>query len=101
MKVRIDKLLVERGLALSRERAQALVLAGRVLVNGQKVEKAGAGAEEDAEIRLLGEDLPYVGLAGVKWEAPPEHWHIDLPRPTSTNLAPATTPLTHSIFRTR
>ncbi|HMC29311.1 MAG TPA: S4 domain-containing protein, partial [Candidatus Angelobacter sp.] len=57
MKVRIDKLLVERGLAASRERAQALVLAGRVLVNEQKIEKAGAGVEQDAEVRLLGEDL--------------------------------------------
>ncbi|HWX54970.1 MAG TPA: TlyA family RNA methyltransferase [Verrucomicrobiae bacterium] len=78
MKVRIDKLLVDRGLALSRERAQALVLAGRVLVNGQKVEKAGAGTEANAEIRLLGEDLRYVGRGGLKLEAALEHWKIDL-----------------------
>jgi 23S rRNA (cytidine1920-2'-O)/16S rRNA (cytidine1409-2'-O)-methyltransferase len=78
MKVRIDKLLVERGLALSRERAQALVLAGRVLVNGQKVEKAGATFEEDAEIRLLGEDLRYVSRGGLKLEAALEHWKIDI-----------------------
>ncbi len=78
MKVRIDKLLVERGLALSRERAQALVIAGRVMVNGQKVEKAGAGAEEDSEIRLLGDDLRYVGRGGLKLEAALEHWKIDL-----------------------
>ncbi len=79
MKVRIDKLLVERGLALSRERAQALVLAGRVMVNGQKVEKAGTGAEENSEIRLLGDDLRYVGRGGLKLEAALEHWKIDLP----------------------
>jgi 23S rRNA (cytidine1920-2'-O)/16S rRNA (cytidine1409-2'-O)-methyltransferase len=78
MKVRIDKLLVERGLALSRERAQALVIAGRVMVNGQKVEKAGAGADEDSEIRLLGDDLRYVGRGGLKLEAALEHWQIDL-----------------------
>jgi len=78
MKVRIDKLLVERGLALSRERAQALVLAGRVLANGQKVEKAGAPFEEDVEIRLLGEDLRYVSRGGVKLEAALEHWKIDI-----------------------
>lgn len=78
MKVRIDKLLVERGLALSRERAQALVLAGRVLANGQKVEKAGATFEEDVDIRLLGEDLRYVSRGGLKLEAALEHWNIDV-----------------------
>ena len=78
MKVRIDKLLVERGLAPSRERAQAMVLSGRVLVNEQKVEKAGAGVALDAEIRLLGEDMRYVGRGGLKLEAALEHWKIDL-----------------------
>jgi 23S rRNA (cytidine1920-2'-O)/16S rRNA (cytidine1409-2'-O)-methyltransferase len=78
MKVRIDKLLVERGLVPSRERAQALVLAGRVLVNAQKIEKAGAGVEQDAEIRLLGEDLRYVGRGGLKLEAALANWRIEL-----------------------
>jgi 23S rRNA (cytidine1920-2'-O)/16S rRNA (cytidine1409-2'-O)-methyltransferase len=78
MKVRIDKLLVERKLALSRERAQALVLAGRVLVNGQKVEKAGAGVDSGAEIRLLGPDLKYVSRGGLKLEAALRHWNLDV-----------------------
>ncbi len=78
MKVRIDKLLVERGVVASRERAQAMVLAGRVLVNSQKVEKAGASVEQDAEIRVLGEDLKYVSRGGVKLEAALDHWKIDL-----------------------
>ena len=78
MKVRIDKLLVERKLTPSRERAQALVLAGRVLVNGQKVEKAGAGVESDAEIRLLGTDLKYVSRGGLKLEAALQNWSIDV-----------------------
>ncbi|HKF23773.1 MAG TPA: TlyA family RNA methyltransferase [Candidatus Angelobacter sp.] len=77
MKVRIDKLLVERGVAASRERAQAMVLAGRVLVDGQKVEKAGAGVDPGADIRLLGEDLKYVGRGGLKLEAALDHWKID------------------------
>ena len=77
-RIRIDKLLVDRGLALSRERAQALVLAGRVLVNGQKVEKAGTPVENDAEIRLLGEDLRYVSRGGLKLEFALEHWKIDI-----------------------
>ncbi len=78
MKVRIDKLLVERGLVPSRERAQALVLAGRVLVNEQKILKAGASVDPDAELRLLGEDLKYVGRGGLKLEAALHHWKIDL-----------------------
>ena len=78
MKLRIDKLLVERGLVGSRERAQAMILAGRVLVNEQKVEKSGASVEADAEIRLLGEDLRYVSRGGLKLEAALTHWRIDL-----------------------
>jgi len=78
MKVRIDKLLVERGLAASRERAQAIVLAGRVLVNSQKVEKAGASVDTDADIRVLGEDLRYVSRGGLKLEAALAQWKIDL-----------------------
>jgi 23S rRNA (cytidine1920-2'-O)/16S rRNA (cytidine1409-2'-O)-methyltransferase len=78
MKVRIDKLLVERGVVASRERAHAMVLAGRVLVNSQKVEKAGASVEPDAEIRVLGEDLKYVSRGGLKLEAALDHWKIDL-----------------------
>ncbi len=78
MKVRIDKLLVERRFAPSRERAQALVLAGRVLVNGQKIEKAGAGVDAEAEIRLLGTDLKYVSRGGLKLEAALRHWNVDV-----------------------
>src|SRR5512138_2720506 len=77
MKVRIDKLLVERGLAPSRERAQAMILAGRVLVNEQKVEKAGAPVADDATIRLLGEDQRYVSRGGLKLEKALEHWRLD------------------------
>jgi 23S rRNA (cytidine1920-2'-O)/16S rRNA (cytidine1409-2'-O)-methyltransferase len=78
MKSRLDRFLVERGLAPSRERAQALILAGRVLVNEQKVEKPGAGVAGDAAVRLLGDDLRYVGRGGLKLEAALEHWQIDL-----------------------
>jgi len=76
--MRLDKLLLERGLTGSRERAQALILAGKVLVNGQKVEKAGAGVEGSAEIRLLGVDLKYVSRGGLKLEAALRHWQIDV-----------------------
>ncbi len=78
MKLRLDKLLVDRGLAASRQRAQALILAGKVLVNSQKQEKAGAQVEEEAAVRLLGEDLKYVSRGGLKLERALEHWHINV-----------------------
>src|SRR5580700_3178052 len=78
LKLRLDELLVDRGLAASRERAQALILAGKVLVNDQKLEKAGAQVEAEAVVRLLGEDLKYVSRGGLKLERGLEHWHIDV-----------------------
>jgi 23S rRNA (cytidine1920-2'-O)/16S rRNA (cytidine1409-2'-O)-methyltransferase len=78
MKSRLDKLLLERALAPSRERAQALILAGRVLVNEQKVEKPGTAVEESAALRILGEQQRYVSRGGFKLEAALAHWHIDL-----------------------
>jgi len=76
--MRLDKLLLERGMTASRERAQALILAGKVLVDGQKIEKAGASTETAAEIRLLGEDLKYVSRGGLKLEAALERWPIEV-----------------------
>jgi 23S rRNA (cytidine1920-2'-O)/16S rRNA (cytidine1409-2'-O)-methyltransferase len=78
LKLRLDKLLVDRGLAASRERAQALILAGKVLVSDQKVDKAGAQVLADAAVRLLGEDLKYVSRGGLKLERALEHWHVDV-----------------------
>ncbi len=69
MRNRLDKLLVEQGLAPSRERAQALILAGRVLVNQQKVEKPGASVDDTALLRVLGEEQRYVSRGGLKLEA--------------------------------
>ena len=78
MKTRLDKLLVERGLAASRERAQSMILAGKVLVNEQKVEKAGSSVEDDAPLRILGEQLRYVSRGGLKLERALEWWNIDV-----------------------
>jgi 23S rRNA (cytidine1920-2'-O)/16S rRNA (cytidine1409-2'-O)-methyltransferase len=78
MRDRLDKLLLARGLAPSRERAQALILAGRVLVNEQKVEKPGASVEDDAQFRVLGEEQRYVSRGGFKLEAALSRWQIDL-----------------------
>ena len=68
-KLRLDRLLVGRGLSESRERAQAMIVAGQILVGGQKRDKAGTLVPEDAEIRVLGEPLTYVSRGGRKLEA--------------------------------
>lgn len=78
MKTRLDKLLVDQGHAASRERAQALILAGRVLVDEQRVDKPGTAVHAEAMIRLLGSDLKYVSRGGLKLEQALEHWKIVL-----------------------
>ncbi len=77
-KMRLDVLLSLRGLVSSRERARALILAGRVLVNEQKIDKPGTSVPEDAVLRLLGDDLPYVSRGGLKLAAALEHWKIEV-----------------------
>lgn len=76
-KIRADRLLVERGLAASREKAQALILAGHVLANDQKVEKCGAMVDADAALRLLGEPIPFVGRGGVKLAGALDHFGVN------------------------
>lgn len=66
MKARLDQLVVQKGLASSRERAQALILAGQVTVNGKPVTKAGTQVASDADVALVAPDHPYVGRGGVK-----------------------------------
>jgi 23S rRNA (cytidine1920-2'-O)/16S rRNA (cytidine1409-2'-O)-methyltransferase len=66
MKSRLDKLLVDRGLAPSRERARALILAGSVLVNGQVVSKAGAPVKDSDEVELKEADHPWVSRGALK-----------------------------------
>jgi len=90
LKVRLDRLLLDRQLASSRERAQALILAGKVLVDGQKVEKAGTGVDQSVEIRLLGEDLKYVSRGGLKLEEALDHWQIDVRQKTCLDVGAST-----------
>jgi 23S rRNA (cytidine1920-2'-O)/16S rRNA (cytidine1409-2'-O)-methyltransferase len=90
MKVRLDKLLVERGLVSSRERSQAMILAGRVLVNEQKIDKPGTNVTMDASIRLLGGDLRYVSRGGLKLEHAVQHWSIDLAKQACLDVGAST-----------
>jgi len=63
---RLDKLLVDRGIVQSRERARALIMAGQVVVNDHLADKAGAQVPLDADIRLKGGDIPFVSRGGLK-----------------------------------
>lgn len=65
-KIRIDRLLVEQGLAPSRTRAQALIMSGKVVVGEHRVDKAGVMVHSDAAVRVIGHDHPYVSRGGLK-----------------------------------
>jgi len=77
-RVRIDRLLVDRGLIPTREKARARVMAGEVLADEQKVEKPGHAVPDDCEIRLLGEPPPYVSRGGLKLQAALDGFGIDV-----------------------
>ncbi len=77
-KKRLDMLLVDRGLTKSREKAQALILAGEVWVEGKRINKAGAQVPADAAIKITGKDIPYVSRGGVKLEAALRSFNIDV-----------------------
>lgn len=77
-KKRLDLLLTQRNLVDSRHKAQALIMAGQVYVDGRKVEKAGAPCEEDADIELRGQTLAYVSRGGLKLEKAMKTWPITL-----------------------
>jgi len=90
VKLRLDRLLVERGLVESRERGQAIIIAGQVLVNGQKVEKSGSLVLADADIRVLGDQMPYVSRGGLKLEKALAEFTIDLREKTCLDVGAST-----------
>ncbi|AFE11123.1 TlyA family RNA methyltransferase [Corallococcus interemptor] len=77
-KERLDVLVVERGLAESRTKAQALILAGQVVVADQRVDKPGSLVPVEAELRLKGEVLPYVSRGGLKLKAAMDRFGLDV-----------------------
>ena len=88
-KIRLDQLLVDRGLADSREKAQALILAGQVLVDGQKSDKPGRSIGEGSRVELL-EKMPYVSRGGYKLAAALDHFHIDVSALTCIDVGAST-----------
>ena len=78
LRVRLDQLVVDRGLAPSRERARALILAGQVLVDGHAETKAGTQVDSAASLGLIAPDHPYVGRGGVKLAHALDTFHINV-----------------------
>jgi 23S rRNA (cytidine1920-2'-O)/16S rRNA (cytidine1409-2'-O)-methyltransferase len=77
-KMRLDQLLVERGLAESRTRAQAIIMAGHVSLGGKRIDKAGQQIAGDAEIEVAGRDHPWVSRGGIKLAHALESFAIDV-----------------------
>ncbi len=77
-KVRLDVLLVEKGLQESRQKAQAIIMSGFVFVNGQRVDKPGTAVAPEAAIEIRGNTLQYVSRGGLKLEKAMQTWPIDL-----------------------
>jgi 23S rRNA (cytidine1920-2'-O)/16S rRNA (cytidine1409-2'-O)-methyltransferase len=76
-KIRLDRLLVDKGLVDTRSKAQALILAGKILVDEQKEEKCGALIKPQAALRLLGAPQKYVSRGGLKLEGALSHFHVN------------------------
>lgn len=89
-KERLDTLLVARGLVSGRERAKRMIMAGSVLVNEQKIDKAGTMIPGDAVIRILGDDIPYVSRGGLKLEKAIQSFNIVLKDKISADIGAST-----------
>jgi 23S rRNA (cytidine1920-2'-O)/16S rRNA (cytidine1409-2'-O)-methyltransferase len=96
---RLDRLMVDRGLAPSRERAQALILAGRVLVDGRPAGKAGTMVAADAPLALTGPDHPFVGRGGVKLDGALAKLGIDPADCTALDVGASTGGFTDCLLR--
>jgi len=90
MKERLDKILVDRGIVKSRERARALIMEGNVLVDNAPVTKAGAMINPDSSITLKSEDIPYVSRGGLKLEAAIKHFNIPLENKIAMDVGSST-----------
>lgn len=98
MKKRIDLLLVERQLAPTRERAQSLILSGNVLVDDVPVTKAGQQISETAQIRIRGEDHPYVSRGGIKLAAALDTFHVPVEGRVGLDVGASTGGFTHVLL---
>jgi len=98
MKKRIDRLLVERGLVETREKAQALIMAGNVLIDEEPAAKAGMTVREDANIRLKQAPHPYVGRGGIKLEGTVRAFRVGVEGKICLDIGSSTGGFTHFLL---
>jgi 23S rRNA (cytidine1920-2'-O)/16S rRNA (cytidine1409-2'-O)-methyltransferase len=98
-KQRLDQLVVERGLAPSRERARALILAGQISVNGLALTKAGAQVHDDVSVELIVPDHPYVGRGGLKLAHALDHFQIPVAGREALDIGASTGGFTDVLLR--
>ena len=98
MKIRLDRLIVDRGLAESREQAQALIMAGEVLVNGQKASKPGQPVDPSSPIEILARP-PYVSRGGLKLAAALQHFGIDVSGKVCLDIGASTGGFTDALLQ--
>ncbi len=101
MKERLDVLLLNRGLVASRERARALILAGKVIVNDQRIDKAGCRVHIDADIRLKSADMPYVSRGGLKLAAALRAFDLDVSARIAVDVGASTGGFTDCLLQHR
>lgn len=89
-KYRLDQLLVQKGMVASREKGRALIMAGEIYVQGCKMEKAGMLVEEDAQIEIRGNQLPYVSRGGLKLEKAIETFNLHLAEKIMVDIGAST-----------
>jgi 23S rRNA (cytidine1920-2'-O)/16S rRNA (cytidine1409-2'-O)-methyltransferase len=98
MKSRLDRALVDRGLVESREKAQALIMAGEVRVNGQKASKPGQPVDVEAALEVMARP-PYVGRGGFKLAAALRHFSIDVAGATCLDIGSSTGGFTDALLQ--
>jgi len=98
MKTRLDRLLVDRGLVESREKAQALIMAGEVLLNGQKASKPGQSVDAEAAVELLARP-PYVSRGGLKLAGALQHFAIDVAGKVCVDIGSSTGGFTDALLQ--
>src|SRR5262245_58514067 len=98
-KVRLDHLLVERGLVRSRERAQAVLLAGGVRVDGKPAAKPGALVSAEARVEILERDHPFVGRGGVKLDGALSGFALDVTGRVALDIGASTGGFTDCLLK--
>lgn len=99
MKIRLDELLMQKGLFESRAKAQASIIAGLILIDNQKMEKPGVKVEDTAVVRVLGDACPYVSRGGLKLEKALDDFKVDAAGLTAADIGAGTGGFTDCLLK--